>query len=246
MSNRNRKRNKKEKYQIKNERECGWYIEAGFLDNDNLTENDIYSAIDELHAYISLEGVSFDFGNGLIEINNFSSESTYIEFGLDILYSYVGYDYDEREYIDVLMNEMGLSRNGCVIGYCDCALCDSESAYIEYIKNKIKYLNRHRRNPLYKKSRDLERGRNIYRNRFLKVYFNNVDCNCCGLLCNCDYKSDKSLLRNGYYKYIDNRARCKSLKKSSNKRIRNVLKRDMLNYNNSLYKRVFDYYNLFD
>ena len=140
--NKNRKRNKKEKSKIKNEKFCGSHIESGFLDNDNLTESDIYGAINELHAYISLENESFDFGDGLLTPSNNTTESAYIEFGLNILYSYVGYDYSEREYLEVLFKEMGLNHSHELD--CPCIICDIDSYLIKNETDKIDYINRNR------------------------------------------------------------------------------------------------------
>ena len=240
---------------IKNFKESGWMVEPGLLENPNLTEKDIYNAIDELYAYIHLENVPFDFGNGLVSLEGVPSseriggtECAYIEYGLDYLYHFVGFGYFESEWYD---------NRPCWYYdlQCECRKCDPSTALGYYYDDLAKFNNRYRKGPYNRKLKDLKKGYNIRRHSFFKKEFiftdsefeKEVDIRMEGSdLTLEDLYSVNQLVGKGYYRIYDNRGKNKSLKKNSRKKVRRYLKNYKNELSNNDYKKVYDLHWNFD
>lgn len=218
---------------IKNLHSESMYIESG-LDLSKMSEKELYGVLNELYAYMDLDGVPIDFGNGLIDPSDLpkeertGNESAYLDFSLATVYSYLGYDYWSGELYD-----------DSYYGECDCFYC------YEYpkVKKELNWKN-HRSYGRKKRYYNLKKSRNIYKEPFFKKRFIAVDEELLNLINendNFDIESLslKSLEGKGYYKrYYQNKK--KHLKKVSRKKVRNYLKNIENDLIGNEYKKVYD------
>lgn len=178
-----------------------------------LSNNELYGFIDEIEAYIELEGVSFDFGTGLIEKESNSNEYVYLKMALDRLTN----ELDNRKYNTPYFYNY----------YYDDEEDEGDKRFLSEMRRKSKRVTG-RQNKL----KEFKKSDKIYKNSFMKRSFKFIEEEE-----NDDYyfKRVPQFGEGRYVKYYDKH---KYLKKLSNRRLRQNIYD--LPVKGSKYKRVLD------